>query len=153
MSAGVGRLRSRGCPGERGSAVVEFVFLSVLLLVPVVYLVLVLGRVQAGAYAASTAAREAGRAFVTSPSSTQAEPRARAAAAIAFGDQGFGDSGTLSVACDASPCLRPEARVSMHTTVTVPLPLVPTFARRVVPLSVSLQADHVVTVDRFRSAR
>ena len=57
------------------------------------------------------------------------------------------------MSCDGSPCLRPDARVSMHATVTVPLPLVPTFARRVVPLSVSLEADHVVTVDRFRGAR
>ena len=42
---------------EGGSAVVEFVFLAVLLMVPLFYLVMTLSRVQAGAYAASTAAR------------------------------------------------------------------------------------------------
>ena len=37
---------------DRGSAVVEFVTLGVLLLVPLVYLVLAMGRVQAATYAA-----------------------------------------------------------------------------------------------------
>jgi len=136
---------------ERGSAVVEFVVLSVVLLIPLVYLVLVLGRVQAGAYAASTAAREAGRAFVTAPSAALAEPRARAAAAIAFADQGFDSGGTLTISCDASVCLRPDGRVALHTRVEVPLPLVPSFARDVVPLVVPIEADQVVVVDRFRS--
>ena len=44
---------------------VEFVFLAVLVMVPLFYLVMTLSRLQAGAYAASTAAREAGRAYVT----------------------------------------------------------------------------------------
>jgi Flp pilus assembly protein TadG len=136
---------------ERGSAVVEFVFLSVLMLIPLVYLVLVLGRVQAGAYAASTAAREAGRAFVTAETPAQAERRARVAATIAFADQGFDGAGELTITCDGTPCLRADGRVQMHTTVTVPLPLVPSFAREVIPVVVPVEADHLVTVDRFRS--
>ncbi len=43
---------------DRGRAVVEFVFLGVLLLVPLIYLVMVIGRIQAAAFAVSTAARE-----------------------------------------------------------------------------------------------
>ena len=63
----IGRLRpDRRHSGEQGSAVVEFVTLGVLLLVPLIYLVLTVARIQAGAYAVSMAAREAGRAFVTS---------------------------------------------------------------------------------------
>ena len=59
------RLIVRRGRAEGGSAVVEFVFLAVLLVVPLLYLVMTVSRVQAGSYAASTAAREAGRAFVT----------------------------------------------------------------------------------------
>jgi hypothetical protein len=40
----------------------------------------------------------------------------------------------------------------MEATVTVPLPLVPTFARDVVPLQVPVTASHVAVVDRFRGA-
>ena len=137
--------------GERGSALVEFVFLAVLLMVPLFYLVMTLSRIQAGAYAASTAAREAGRAFVTASEPAAAEQRAAAAARIAFEDQGFGVGQThLAMSCDGTPCLRPDGRVEMSTTVTVPLPLIPSFARSLVPLEVPVTASHVAVVDRFR---
>jgi hypothetical protein len=133
--------------------VVEFVFLAVLVMVPLFYLVMTLARVQAGAYAASTAAREAGRAYVTAPAPVSAGARARAAARISFADQGFGPGETaLTMSCDADPCLRPDGRVEMSATVRVELPLVPSFARDAVPLEVSVSATHVAVVDRFRGA-
>ena len=145
--------RLRGClaaSGERGSALVEFVFLAVLMMVPLIYLVMVLARLQAGSYAASAAVREAGRAYVTAQRQEEADGRAQAAARIAFEDQGFGRDAVLRRACDGDPCLRPEGRITMEATVTVPLPLVPAFARDVVPLQVPVTASHVAVVDRFR---
>lgn len=144
----VGRGRVRR--DERGSAVVEFVTLAVLILIPLVYLVLTLARVQAGAYAVSQASREAGRAYVTADTGDDAAARARAAARIAFLDQHFEDEGTLSLSCDGTPCLRPDGRVETTATVRVPLPLVPAFVRDVVPMSVPVTAAHISTVDRFR---
>ena len=47
---------------DEGSAVVEFIFLSLLLLVPIVYLVLALASVQSAAFAAEAVARDASRA-------------------------------------------------------------------------------------------
>ena len=139
--------------GERGSAVVEFVFLSVLVLVPLLYLVITLSRLQAGAYAVSAAAREAGRAYVTAASARDAPARAEAAARLAFEDQGFGGAGSgLLLSCDGSPCLRPAGRVTVVASVRVPLPLVPGFARAVIPLEVSVTASHVAVVDSFRAA-
>lgn len=135
---------------ERGSAVVEFVVLAVLMLIPLVYLVLMMARLQAGSYAVSQAAREAGRAFVTAPSAEAAPARAEAAARIAFLDHAMEDTGRLAVACDGSPCLRPDGRVETTASVRIPLPLVPAFARQVVPLAVPVTASHVSTVDRFR---
>ncbi|HYJ26081.1 MAG TPA: hypothetical protein VEW73_00100 [Nocardioides sp.] len=135
---------------ERGTAVVEFVVLAVLMLIPLVYLVMMLARVQAGSFAVSQAAREAGRAYVTAQNGEDAAGRAQAAARVAFLDHAFEDSGRLSIACDGTPCLRPDGRVQTTTTVRVPLPLVPALVRDVVPLSVPVTASHLSTVDRFR---
>ncbi len=135
---------------ERGSAVVEFVVLAVLMLIPLVYLVLTMARLQAGSFAVSQAAREAGRAFVTAPAGESSAARAEMAARIAFLDHSFEDSGRLVIACDGSPCLRPDGRVETTATVAVPLPLVPSFVRDMVPLSVAVSASHLSTVDRFR---
>lgn len=137
---------------EEGSAIIEFVFLGVLMLVPLIYLVMTLSRVQAGSFAVTTAAREAGRAFVTAQSGDDAPARARAASSVAFADQGFDGMGTLEIACSTSPCLTPEARIETTARVTVPLPLIPAFARGVVPLEIPLTASHLSTVDRFRGA-
>ena len=138
--------------GEDGSAIVEFVFLGVLLLVPLVYLVMSLARVQAGSYAVTTAAREAGRAFVTADPGQNASARARAAAEVAFGDPGFEGVGSLHISCSTSPCLTPDARIETTARVTVPLPLIPAFARDVVPLEIPLTASHLSSVDRFRGS-
>jgi hypothetical protein len=149
-----GQLRRRGVVGEQGSAVVEFVFLEALLLIPLIYLVMTLARVQAGAFAVATAAREAGRAYVTADSAVEAGPRAAAAARIAFEDQGFGqDEAAVTVTCDATPCLRPGAHVEAQAQVSVALPLVPAFAREVVPRAITLRASHVAAVDRYVEVR
>lgn len=137
--------------GESGSAMVEFVFLSVVLMVPLIYLVMVMGRLQAGSYAVTAAAREAGRAYVTAPQPGQAPGRAQAAAGIAFADQGFGQQGSISLTCSSSPCLQPEARVQTTAVVVVPLPFVPDLFSAVVPTSIPVTATHVETVARFRS--
>lgn len=141
----VGRAR-----GEEGSAIIEFIFLGVLMLVPLIYLVMALARIQAGSFAVTAAAREAGRAFVTAEVGQDAAGRASAAANIAFGDQGFDEMGSLEVSCSTSPCLTPGARIETTARVSVPLPLIPSFARDVVPLEIPLSASHLSTVDRFR---
>lgn len=135
---------------EQGSAVVEFVFLAVVMIIPLIYLVLMLGRLQAASYAVVAAARESTRAYVTSPDGGSAPARAEAASRIAFADQGF-DDGTVEITCSASPCLTPEGVVTSRASVDVPLPLVPEFVRGVVPLSVPISSTARASVDRFRS--
>ena len=142
------RLRLGGA--DSGRAIVEFVFLGVLMLVPLVYLVLTLATVQAAAYSATTAAREAGRAFTTAQSEGESMPRARAAARIAFEDFGFGAGETdVTVSCDGSPCLRPNARVQVTARVDVRLPFVPEFFAGAVPAVLPVSVTHVATVARF----
>ena len=152
----VARLRARlgqaavtGSSAQAGSAIVEFVFLAVLMMVPLFYFVMVLARLQAGAYGVSAAAREAGRAYVTAPVPGQAWPRAESAAGLAFADQGFKDRGVITMGCDAQPCWRPAGRVTITATVSVPMPLVPAFFSGIVSMQVPVTATHVVTVDRF----
>jgi uncharacterized MAPEG superfamily protein len=135
-------------PRDEGRAIIEFIFLGILLLLPLVYLVLAAARVQAGAFSVSLAGREAGRAFVTARTETEAEARARAAAALAFEDFAFED-GEVTVSCDGTPCLRPGGGVTAVATLTVPLPLVPDFIADHVPSSVTVSSTHVSTVDSF----
>lgn len=136
---------------DEGSALVEFVVLAVLMLVPIVYLVLALGRIQAGALAVEQGVREAGRAFVTAPDEASATGRPRAAARLAYGDEGFGGPAPdeLTFSCSAQPCLTAGARVRVTGSLTVVLPGVPRFLVRAVPLQVRLRATHIATVDRF----
>ena len=74
------RLHVRVRRRDSGRAIVEFLVVGLLVLVPVVYFVVTLARVQAAAFAVSTASREAGRAFTTATTEGNAYVRAEAAA-------------------------------------------------------------------------
>ncbi|MFK5646414.1 pilus assembly protein [Ornithinimicrobium sp. LYQ121] len=138
---------------ERGSMTVEVAFLLVLLVVPLFYLVGTLGRLQAGAYAVSAAAREAGRAFATAESVDSATGRAQAAAALVFRSHGFLEGqGAVGVGCADPGCLQPGSAVLVDASISVPLPLVPDFMAGSVPTTVSLTARHIEPVDEFRGS-
>ena len=143
------RLRARLGHAERGSAVIEFVVVGILITMPVFYLVIALARLQAGAYAVTQAARESTRAYVTATSDGAGTNRARAAARLAFADQGFADRGYISMTCSAQPCLTRGATVGASADLGVELPFIPGFLRSAVPSTVHLHARHVEPVDRF----
>ncbi len=143
------RSRLRRSRVDGGRAIVEFVFLGVLMLVPLVYLVLVVARVQAAAFSVSVASREAGRAFTTAATDAEGYARAGAAAEISFEDYGFADVGSVAISCDGAPCLRSEGRVTSEATAVVRLPLLPDFLAVALPTSVPVSATHVAVVDRF----
>ena len=119
-ATGVGQVAGRRpgpgdrCRGARdeGRAILEFIFLGILLLLPLTYLVLTAARLQAASFSASLAGREAGRAFVTAPSDPEGYARARAAAALAFSDFSFDSGAQVSLSCDGTPCLRPDGFVT-----------------------------------------
>lgn len=134
---------------DEGRAIVEFIFLGIGLLLPLLYLVLTAARLQAGAFSASLAGREAGRAFVTGTSEEDAAARARAAASLAFQDFAFDDGTRLEVRCDATPCLRAGAQVTTTASISVQLPLVPDFIADHVPSSVTVSSTHVSAVDSY----
>lgn len=140
--------------GDEGNAVVEFLAVTLLLLIPIIYLVLVVGRLQAATFAAEAGAREAGRAFTSSAGPDDGARRAVAAVALALEDQGFGSvdaAGALALACSGDPCLLPGSSVRVRVAFDVDLPGVPSFVRAVVPLAVPVSAEQVAPVDEFRS--
>ncbi len=145
----VDRFRALRRHPEEGRAIVEFVFLGVLLLVPLIYLVFTVARVQGASFAVTNAAREAGRAFVTAPSEAEAEARARAAAALAMADFGVDEPLSLTITCAANPCLSPDAAVEIRASVDVTVPLIPDAVAGSLPASIHLDTTQVVTVDRF----
>lgn len=138
---------------DRGSMTVETAFLVILVVAPLIYLVGTLGQLQAGAYAVTAAAREAGRTFVTAPDPTEAATRAQTAAGLVFTAHGFEDAqGSVSLGCPTGPCLEPGGSVVVDAQISVPLPLVPDFMRDVLPAHITMTAQHVEPVDEFREA-
>lgn len=139
--------------GDDGNAMVEFTWLALLLMVPLVYLMLTVFEVQKAAYAVEAATREAGRAFVTSEDGADPDERALAAARLAASDQGVDlAADQVRVTCEQEPCLTPGATVEVRIAVRVPLPYLPKILFGREPASVAVRATHVEVVDAYRDA-
>ena len=150
----VGRLRAEESD-ERGSALVEFTWLAILLMVPLLYIVLTVFEVQRAAFGVSTAARAAGRAFTQAPSEAAAMDHATAAAALALNDQDLEIARrSLDVGCapDPSNCLAPGSVVTVEVGYPVPLPLLPAVLGGQRP-SIRVEAEHAVPYGTFREDR
>ncbi|MEE6274648.1 hypothetical protein V2J56_14980 [Georgenia sp. MJ206] len=80
--------------------------------------------------------------------------RARVAVELAFSDQGIAVSAddALRLTCEQDPCLTPGAEVHVEVSTAVGLPLVPEFARGVLPLEVAVSAQHLAVVPEFGPA-
>jgi Flp pilus assembly protein TadG len=139
---------------EDGTAIVEFVWLAILLLVPLLYIVLAVFDAQRAAYAASAAARSAGRAFVTAPDQASAYSRAREAVRLAYADQRLDDAPSVTITCRPNPrqCLTPGSvvRAEVHSAVT--LPLMPAVLGSEAP-AITVESEHEAPYGTFREAR
>ena len=110
---------------QDGSAVVEFVWLAVLLLVPLLYIVLTAVSVQRTAFGLTAAARDAARAYATAGSDAEGERRAELAVHLTMADQGvdWRPDGRV-VGCGQCAYL-PGSAFDIDLRTRVPLPLVP----------------------------
>jgi Flp pilus assembly protein TadG len=155
-------LRVRRCRrGERfagddeGSASLEFISAGMLLLLPVVYLVVTLSQLEAGAFAVEAASRHAARVFVQAPSVSAAKARAATAVEFALADYGQ-DSNDVTIAVTCSPrpshCLTRHGLVTVTVTTWVSLPLVPPILDLDVALSVPVTSTATQQVSRFWGA-
>lgn len=134
--------------GDRGSAVVEFVGLAVLVMVPIAYAVILVVQLHSATYAAVTAAREAGRAYVTAGSPGEASARANRAARIAMEDQ-HAPAPEVWVDCVGGACLSPGSRVHITVTARVSIPFVPRQEDRG---TIAVSAEHEAVVDSYRAS-
>lgn len=134
---------------DRGSALVEFFWLALLLMVPLVYLILTASAIQRSAYAVTQAAQQAARAYATAGSDALGQDRARQVATIAMGDQGIG-SGDGPV-IDCGPCsYEPGSTFTASVSVRVPLPLVPGWlCGHVCAAGVTVSAQHIQALGCF----
>jgi hypothetical protein len=148
--------------GERGAAVVEFVVVFLALLVPLVYAIVVMADVQRAMLATSSAAREVGRVYVTSPDRADAAGRVERAYAEVLG--GFGlrpgrgrDRLVVGARCPAAPAgcvggFGPGAEVRVVVTWRVAVARLP-FLGEVAGPVLTVGATHRTRADRFRGFR
>ena len=170
-SLGPGRRPGGGVPGggvpggaawrgERGAAVVELLVVFLTLLVPLVYVMVVMADVQRALLATSSAAREAGRVYVTGSDRLDAERRATRAYREVLGTYGMraGDPSAamrLRAGCPAgvgSKCdggFGPGAEVQVVVTYRVAVARLP-FLGAVAGPGVTIGATHHTRVDRYR---
>ena len=121
---------------DAGQAILEVVFLAVLMLIPIIYLLISLVRIQAATLAVTQAARDAGRAVDAAPTIGDGIARARDIASIDLADQNIA-AGTLTLqfvapgaTCSAdnalTPTLDPGATYDVCVTAILTLPGIPT---------------------------
>lgn len=141
---------------DSGTAIVEFVFIAVLVMVPLIYLIAAVATVQRNSLAVSQAARDAGRAFVTSESAGEARVRVDAAVRLALADQGLPDdvdvrfvaAGSSCDSAQIAPQLAPGARFTVCVIRRVQLPAVPSvLAGR----GIRTVGAYTIYVDDYRS--
>jgi Flp pilus assembly protein TadG len=146
--------RSREALGEgsreAGSAVVEFTFLALLLMVPLVYFIITVGQIQGGSFAVVGAADQAAKVFVAQPDAPSAQAAAEQAALIALADFGH-DAGQarVSTRCDPAGCQAAGTAVTVTVNLTVPLPFVP-FNEDFRLKASEVEASSTQLVGRFR---
>lgn len=137
---------------ERGSALVEFSWLGILLLVPLLWIVVSVFEVQRGAFAVSAAARAAGRAYALAGSDALGEARARTAARQALADQGIDTAPLeLTVSCTPYPrsCHAGTSVITVRVASRVDLPWLPASLGGGRP-GFALDAAHTVPVGQFQ---
>ena len=111
-----------------GSALVEFTWLAIILLVPLVWIIMSVFEVQRGAFAVSAAARAAGRAYALAPDDATGAARAQAVAEQVLTDQGSpGQKVRVVVSCRSPQgnCHVGTAVITVRVESAVALPAAP----------------------------
>lgn len=111
---------------DDGSAVVEFILVGVVLLVPILIFVGVLAQAQAAAFAAVAAAQQGAQVLATQPAGEVATAQVQTAAMLPATDQGFDDGEVVvSVTCSDGSCQEAGATATVTAVATIELPRIP----------------------------
>ena len=136
--------------GDDGNALVEFTYLGIVLMIPLIYVLTTVFLVQRAAFGVTEAARQAGRAYVQAATPAEGRAVAAAAADLAMGDQGLNAAGPPTI--EAAGGLAPGATVRVTVVHEVTLPLIGGLFGEVQP-HIPVRATHVQVVDRFQESR
>ena len=158
MSRSTAKTHTRRRRGDDGTAILEFVFIAVVVMVPLVYLSTAVAVVQRTQLGVANAARDVGRAFATSHTSAEAPHRAEAALRIALGGQGPADAAILRYVSVGYPCsavpitpaVVPGGQFTVCVTRRVNLPGVPSV---LVGRGVTCVGRYTVRIDDYRTIR
>jgi Flp pilus assembly protein TadG len=138
----------QGLVNEQGSAVVEFTFLALLLMVPLVYFVITVGQIQGGSFAVVGAADQAAKVYVAQADAATAQAAAEQAVALALSDFGHEASqARMTTACNPADCQAAGTTVTVTVSLSVPLPFVP-FAQGL--SATDVEASSTQLVGRYR---
>ena len=113
---------------DRGSAALEFIFVGLLMLVPLVYLIVALGQIQGQALGVESGARHIARAVATATDVAGARLRAERIAASVTHEYGMDPAAvTVSMSCSPAGATCPEAGavLTVRVATRVKLPLAP----------------------------
>jgi hypothetical protein len=133
---------------DQGNVIVEFIGITVALLVPL-SIIANSSILVANAYLATdVSARTAARAFVVSSSDANGSRAANSAAGLIAQDFDSRDAAiTTKITCSKNPCLSPGGFVTVRVSKEVRLNLPRAFGSR----SVVVASQHTAVVDELRS--
>jgi len=150
----VRRWRRLGAERDRGAALIDFTFLAIVVLLPLMYAVIGFSAIQRGLFAATAGAREAGRLLATAEDPASGLAQAEYAAQVAVQDQAIEptdlrvayapDGGDCDSAGSYTPAFVPGERFVVCVTVTIRVPGLPDFID-----SNTATGMYVVQRDRF----
>lgn len=139
---------------QRGSALVEFSWLAIMILVPTGWLVLAVFDVQRATFALTTGVRSAGRAYVLAPNDQAGLAAAQRALAVSVAShQGGASPPRLNVRCRPNPaqCHAATSVVVVTARSSVSLPWLPASWGLGNP-TFALSASHAVPVGQYRAS-
>lgn len=139
---------------DDGSALVEFSWLAIILMIPLIWVVLAAFEMQQGAFGVSGAARAAGRAYSLAPDDATGRARARAAVRQTLADQGLeGEPFDLVITCERpgvdGTCHSSGAVATVRVESRVELPMMPSILGGQAP-GLSLDGSHTVPYGTYR---
>ena len=150
----------RDIRSDGGTAIVEFVGLAVVLMIPLTYLMITVFCVQRAVFAAGAAARDAGRAFALADSAADGESRARAAVDLALeshglsgGELGFHPRDSSCSSQEVTPSLTPGEVYTVCVRIDVDLPYADKGFLADGLRAAAVTGRYTLVVDSFRRAR
>jgi Flp pilus assembly protein TadG len=139
---------------DRGSGALEFIVGGVILLVPIIYLIVVLGEIQAQSLGVEQAARHVARGVAAAEGADDADARAdRVLAGIVAEYEIDPSAVSVDLACVGthSTCPEPGATIRVTVSSEVALPLVPPVLGLDELARVGVEASAVQKVSRYWS--